>query len=196
MIPACKITRRVLTLILLSALALTAQGCGVSGPERTAPGGQAGEPFVPATLEATEAAEPTITPPVLTETAGPTEAVDCESNLSFLSDLTIPDGTVVYPGAVLDKRWEVSNSGTCSWGEGYSLRLTAGDNLQANPEQALFPARGGSQTTIQITFQAPPEPGIYRSAWQAFDPDGEPFGDPIYIEIEVAAPLEGTPPQP
>ncbi len=27
--------------------------------------------------------------------------------------------------------------------------------------------------------------GTYRSAWQAYDPDGLPFGDPFFIEIEV-----------
>lgn len=181
-----KAVRNALTVSLFIALTLAAQGCGLSGPTVAAPGSQEGTPFRPVT----QAVEPTATEPLPTETAEPTEASDCAPNLTFITDVTVPDGTIVYPGSIIDKRWEVKNSGTCTWGEGYSLRLTDGDNLQANPQQALFPAQPGSQTTIQITFQAPGEPGVYRSSWQAFDPDGNPFGDPIYIEIEVAAPVE------
>lgn len=182
-----KIVRTALTVSLIATLAIVAQGCGVAGPTVSAPGSQNTDPFRPATQAA---AEPTATESLPTETVEPTDEPDCISNLTFLADVTIPDGTVVYPGAIMDKRWEVKNSGTCTWGEGYSLRLTDGDNLQANPEQVLFPAQSGSQTTIQITFQAPGEPGVYHSAWQAFDPAGEAFGDPIYIEVEVAAPVE------
>jgi hypothetical protein len=28
-------------------------------------------------------------------------------------------------------------------------------------------------------------PGEYRSAWQAHSPDGQPFGDVIYVQITV-----------
>ena len=187
MTPTQRIHRSIKICFLLAALAFSAQGCGVAGPQVAAPGSQEGAPFRPATQAAVE---PTATESLPTATAKPTIAPDCVSNLTFITDVTIPDGTEVYPGAIMDKRWEVKNSGTCNWGEGYVLRLTAGDDLQANPEQPLFPARSGSQTTVQITFQAPGDPGVYRSAWQAFDPAGEAFGDPIYIEIKVAAPVE------
>jgi len=54
-------------------------------------------------------------------------------------------------------------------------------------EQALYPARSGSQAIIQLSFIAPNEPGTVRSAWQAYSPEGQAFGDPIYIEILVEA---------
>lgn len=53
------------------------------------------------------------------------------------------------------------------------------------PEKALIPARSGNQAEIRIIFTAPTEPGSYRSAWQAQDPQGDLFGDPIFIEIVV-----------
>jgi hypothetical protein len=34
-------------------------------------------------------------------------------------------------------------------------------------------------------MQAPAEPGQYTSRWQARDPDGELFGNVIFIKIEV-----------
>ena len=112
----------------------------------------------------------------------------CKDNLAFIKDLTIPDGTVVEPLSTLDKRWEIENSGNCNWGENYRVRLIAGSELGAQKEQALYPARSGTRATMRIIFKAPQEPGTYRSAWQAFNAQGEPFGDPFFIEISVAAP--------
>jgi len=79
----------------------------------------------------------------------------------------------------------VQNSGNCNWDERYRLRLIAGPAMQASEEQALFPARSGTRAIIQVVFQAPAEPGTYRSAWQAYNPDGQPFGDVIFIDIVV-----------
>jgi hypothetical protein len=120
-----------------------------------------------------------------TATPGATPTPACASGLAFLSDLTIPDGTVVAPQELLDKRWQIENSGTCNWDASYSLRLIAGPDLGAPSEQALFPARSGTQATVRMFFTAPAEPGTYRSAWQAFDPQGEPFGDPFFVEVVV-----------
>ncbi len=113
----------------------------------------------------------------------------CTNNLVYIADQTIPDGTQVSPGAVLDKQWEVENQGTCNWDDYYHLKLIAGPQLSAPLEQALYPARSGAQAVIRILFTAPQELGNYRSAWQAYSPSDEPFGDPIFIEIVVA---EGT----
>ncbi|MCS6907515.1 MAG: NBR1-Ig-like domain-containing protein [Anaerolineales bacterium] len=107
------------------------------------------------------------------------------NSLRFLSDVTIPDGSEVERSAILDKVWEVENSGTCNWDERYRLKLIGGSELGAKPEQALYPARSGTKFQIHIRFTAPQEPGRVRSVWQAFDPEGRPFGDPIYMEIVV-----------
>lgn len=119
------------------------------------------------------------------ELARPLATPVCIDNLTFIADTTIPDGTAVQANSTLDKRWEVKNSGNCNWDERYRLRLIAGPGMDAQQEQALFPARSGAQVQIQIVFQAPEEPGSYRSAWQAYNPDGQPFGDPIFIDILV-----------
>lgn len=123
--------------------------------------------------------------------AGPVTATPtavCLDNLRFISDITIPDETVVASEATLDKRWEVENSGNCNWSENYRVRLIAGPDLGAQTEQALFPARSGTRAVIRIVFKAPTEAGSYRSAWQAFSPQGEPFGDPFFIIISVQPP--------
>jgi hypothetical protein len=87
--------------------------------------------------------------------------------------------------AELDKRWLVENSGTCNWDAGYRLKLVAGQSLGVPSEQALYPARSSAQASIRLVFTAPAAPGTYRSAWQAFNPQGIAFGDPIFIEVVV-----------
>jgi len=129
----------------------------------------------------------TLSPRPVQETPIATAAPTCTDNLTFQEDLSIPDGTLVSPGEVLDKRWQVLNNGTCNWDAGYRLELLSGPALGAASEQALYPARSGAQAMIRILFTAPAEAGVYQSAWQALDPQGNRFGDPIYIQIVVQA---------
>lgn len=149
--------------------------------------------YIPATEEpAADIAETNPAFEVLDITATspplPSPSPECTSSLLFLEDLSIPDGTSVSPGDQLDKRWLVQNNGTCNWERGFGLQLIAGPAMGASREKALFPARSGTQAEIQILFTAPQEQGTHRSAWQAHDPQGRLFGDPIFIEVIVENP--------
>ena len=134
---------------------------------------------------------PSVTPPVPNGTALSTIAalntptLACVDGLTFISDVTIADNTIEAPGIKIDKQWLVQNSGTCNWDGRYRLRLVSGDALGASPEIALFPARAGSQVTIQIIFTSPLDAGTYISEWQAFDGNGYAFGDSFYLKIIV-----------
>jgi hypothetical protein len=161
---------------------LLASGCSLK-PERSAP--DAGEsPFSPPTLAPTPM--PTSTPTRPPEAA--TKEAACSDVLTYIKDATIPDGTTVSAGASLDKRWEVKNSGTCNWDEKYHIRWIGGSKIGAETEQALAPARADTVVEIRMVLNAPNEPGKYRSAWQAVNPQGKNFGDPFYIEFVVPAP--------
>lgn len=142
--------------------------------------------FTPPTLVPQSSPVVSATP---TEAPTPTELPKCINSLKFIEDVTIPDGTVFPPGARMDKQWRVENNGTCNWGARYQVQLIAGPEMGANQEQALFPARSGSEAVISIIFIAPEEPGGYRSSWQAHDPDGNPFGEPFFIDIVVDSSL-------
>lgn len=115
----------------------------------------------------------------------PSATPSCSNGLLFVADLTVPDGTIIARGAEVDKRWEVKNSGTCNWDQDYRLKLISGIEMGLPIEQALYPARGGSNLVIRMLLKTPGEPGVYRSAWQAIDPQGEVFGDIIYVDIQV-----------
>lgn len=178
-------------LLFIVAAALIAASCALSG-QRPAPDSRNYEPFIAPSLvptaTATQTPTPTATPEPSTDSATSNEVqnrLGCTDNLDFISDVTIPDGTAVEPGSTLDKQWEVENSGTCNWDEFYTVRLINDQALSAKTEQALMPARSGSRVTIQITFHAPHEAGSYHTAWQAYNPQGEPFGDPFYMDVVV-----------
>ena len=123
--------------------------------------------------------------PTILPTVDPT---DCFNNLRFINDITVPDNQFTTFGSTIDKQWLVENSGTCNWSSSYRLKHLGGATLGAPEEVMLYPARAGTQAAIQIIFTAPFTDGVYESAWQAFDPSGNAFGDPIYIRITVAAP--------
>ena len=157
-------------------------------------------PFIPPTaqapfIEPTLIIQPTQSPivqttrlPTIALPTATTNPEDCVSNLTFVSDLTIFDGTSIPYGSPIDKQWLVQNSGTCNWNAGYRLRYIGGALLDAPEELALYPAKSGTQAVIQITFTAPFSDGVYETAWQAFDPYGLAFGDTIYMQIVVVPP--------
>lgn len=148
-------------------------------------------PFRPPTFAAPTEPLPTLTPippvyaPPPTATFTPAPPGPCSNDLQFLEDLTIPDNSIVAAGETLDKRWLVENSGSCDWDLSYRLKWIGGDALGAEEEQPLYPARAGTQATLQIFFVAPQTPGLYESSWQAAAPDGVLFGDPIFIKVIV-----------
>ena len=157
---ADRLTHLVTVLILVACLA----GCGMPATlTASAPVAQA-----PATL-----APPSPTPP-------------CTDGLTYLQDLTIPDGSIVVPGELIDKRWQISNSGTCNWDERYKLTHIGGDAMGAATSLPLYPARAGAEVTISIMFTAPQAAGTYESQWQAVNPDGVPFGSAFYMQVVVS----------
>jgi hypothetical protein len=147
-------------------------------------------PYLPPTSENQSTAQPAlfITSPLPSYTLPPpppTQAEICSDNLLYIKDITIPDWTNLKPGIEADKQWQVENNGTCNWDYRYTLRLTSGDGLGIETEQSLYPARTGSQAVIHINFTAPLQAGTYHSIWQAYNPLGQPFGDPISILVVV-----------
>ncbi len=114
-----------------------------------------------------------------------TQSAACTNLLQYLEDLTYPDFSEVKPGEVIEKQWKVKNGGTCNWDTAYSLQFIGGDQMSAASPQSLVPARNGTETIISLQFTAPSEPGRHSSHWKAFDPNGQPFGDSLYLDIMI-----------
>jgi len=126
--------------------------------------------------------------PTISDTPTPftTPTPSCSNDLTFLEDITIPDGTSVSPGQQIDKRWLIRNSGSCNWNKEYHLQMIAGADFGITTEQSLYPARSNTEVIINLLLTAPTENGTYSSAWQAFSPQGEPFGDTFFLQIVVS----------
>ena len=179
---AYRVFLKILQLVLfLTVLPLFVVGCAEQPTPYRPP-----NMVIQATKTVSDTTLPTATSQ-LVETPLPISTTTCIDNLLFLEDLSLPDGTVVKPGALLDKRWLVENNGSCNWDKHYRLKFMSGAELNAPQDQALYPARSGSKATIRLIFTAPSEAGSYQSAWQAYNSQGQPFGDLVFLQVTVGS---------
>jgi hypothetical protein len=175
-----RIASNVITIATIVFGSLVFAGC-IARPLQPAPDSLIDPPFLPPTQI------PTPVPPTPTpiDQSQNSSGAGCTNDLKYISDVSVPDGSEFKPGEKIDKKWEVENSGTCSWDKRYKLKQTAGNEMGVSRDQALYPARAGSRAEIRIQFIAPAEPGLYSSKWQAYSPSGIPFGEWISIQIVV-----------
>ena len=168
---------RKITVLLLCSLGLLICGC-----RRSRFKGVEFQSYIPPTLVATVVNPPTVNPITPMPTA---VDVNCNSYLSYVDDVTVPDGSIFVPGDEIVKTWSVRNDGDCTWNEKYSLRYIDGSAMEADSRQVLPALEPGEEGEVTVIFTAPQNAGSYYSSWQAYDPQGNPFGDDIYIEIYV-----------
>jgi len=174
-----------LSLLSLATLVIMLTGCQSILPVRSVPVQDQAPLYVAPTFQPTSVV---VSGPTATPQSASAQTADCTNLLQYISpDVTYPDGTEVKPGEAIDKQWKVKNAGTCNWDASYSIQLTGGESMSATSPQALVPARNGTETIISIQFTAPLEPGHYTSQWKAFAPNGQPFGDMLYMDIIVTA---------
>jgi len=95
----------------------------------------------------------------------------------FVSDVTIPDGYSVAPGAPFQKTWELKNSGTCTWSTSYTLYYVSGEKMGtvlSVPIPAVTPP--GQNVKISVDMVAPTTAGTYQGNWQLKNAAGAAFG--------------------
>jgi hypothetical protein len=136
-----------------------------------------------------------ITPPgVGTPAAGfptsvPTLSAGSSCNNSvFIADVTVPDGTVMKPGQDFEKIWAIQNSGTCTWGEGYTLVFVQGDEMDGYDlkfSTNIGPVAPGKTVDLKINMTAHLAEGTYTGCWRMKDDKGYFFGTWMCYKIEV-----------
>ena len=120
----------------------------------------------------------------------------------FITDVTVPDGTVFAPGAPVKKTWRLKNIGTCTWTTGYYLVFSSGDQM-GGPSSAAFPTAvvPGQTVDLTVNLTAPNSANTYRGNWMLKNASGALFGigtgasKPFWVEIKVSGPTAtpGTP---
>jgi hypothetical protein len=147
----------------------------------------------------TETATPTESPPTATVTPFPTETpkpgdlVEEGCNVAeFVTDVTIPDKTVIDADHKFTKTWRLLNAGTCTWTTQYRLVYHSGTKM-AGPDKAnaiILPVEPGKTIDISVELRAPAMANTYKGFWVLEDQYGNQFGlgpnsTPFYVEIVV-----------
>jgi hypothetical protein len=150
---------------------------------------------IPATLTLTS------TNPALTETPQPTAtitALPC-NQVSFVSDVSVPDGTVFETGQAFTKTWRLKNTGSCTWTSDYQLVFVSGDQMNGPGAQSLTSGTvaPGSTVDVSVNLVAPASAGTYRGNWKIREPGGATFGlstGAFWVEIKAESPGAVEPP--
>jgi hypothetical protein len=117
-----------------------------------------------------------------------TTAATCH-NAIYIADVTIPDDTVMKPGADFDKTWRIQNTGTCSWDDGFKLVFISGDrdldpaNYEIDDTSEFVDSGETVEITVRLT--APIKEGTYTANYQMQTDAGVYFGETIYVRIKV-----------
>jgi Ig-like domain-containing protein len=104
---------------------------------------------------------------------------------------TLPDKSVLKPGKDFSKAWQLQNSGTCNWDEGYvftfrpelsSSEIKGYDVAINNSDEVTKPNH--SQTFV-VKLTAPSAAGEYKGYWQMKTDSGSFFGPIVFLDIVV-----------
>lgn len=118
-----------------------------------------------------------------------TTAAGCNDG-AFVGE-TLPDKSEIKAGKEFTKAWEIKNTGTCTWDEGYifafqpdlsSSAIEGYDIVINNSDEVTKP--GHSQSFI-IKLTAPDTAGEYKGYWKLKDDKGTYFGPLVFFDIIV-----------
>ena len=140
---------------------------------------------------------PTVTPIPATFTPQAPQATataETACNVArFVTDVTIPDNTLIAPEASFVKTWRLQNKGTCTWTTGYSVTFVSGDAM-GGPASFTLPKAVAPNDVVDVSVSlvAPKNTGSYASYWRLRSLSGESFGtgpdasENFFVKIKVA----------
>ncbi len=139
---------------------------------------------------ATETPMPATETPSVTETPTTSPLATAAQALcddaKYVSDVSVPDGTVYAPNQEFVKTWKIVNAGTCTWKSGYKL-VYGGYTVQMSGQAVTLgkDVVPGEQVDISIVLRAPSTTGEHLSAWRMSNDQGFPFGEFLWVKIVV-----------
>ena len=134
-----------------------------------------------------------VTPVPPTNTPPPTATKPSYCDwVSFVKDVTIPDGTKFSAGDSFTKVWRLQNRGTCTWTSDYTLVFVNGDQMGSTTAVRLPNNVAPGQTVdVSVTLTAPDKKGHYVGYWMLRNTSGLIFGygdnanKAFYVDINV-----------
>ena len=148
-------------------------------------------PLASPTIASTQAPIPTAA-----NTSPAATAQGCDSSL-YLSDVTIPDGTVMTPGQTFVKTWLVQNTGTCTWDTSYKIGFGFGEAMGGTNTALTTTVAPGAQAQVSVNLTVPATTGNLTGTWRMMNKQGAFFGTNLTVVINVSGPTAtstaGTP---
>jgi hypothetical protein len=112
----------------------------------------------------------------------------------LISDITIPDYSVVQPRTMFTKVWLVKNEGPNDWPQGVKLVPSGGDLLcDANTAISVDSIAVGEMIQISIELTSPSKAGRYVAYFSLQGPDGSLFGQQFWVDIRITQSLVDLP---
>jgi hypothetical protein len=128
--------------------------------------------------------------PIPTVPAGPSG-----DRAFYVKDVTIPDGSVIAPGAAFRKTWKLQNGGTTTWSTTYTLAFISGDQMGTITSVPLTQSvTPGQQVDVSVDMVAPTANGTYQGYWKMKNASGQLFNDSVYVQIAVGSGGATSPP--
>lgn len=182
-------------------------------------------PFPTATITPLPSATPTATDVVPIEYASPTFEVlstaempiSAKDSIGNITDVTIPDDTVLEPGQLFIKSWRMTNTGQSTWTENETKLMMEPNYDMGMPEAVkaiflrpndwidftpggwgtrMYNVGPGTEVDLAVILKAPPEPGSYQIHFRLVNPDGEIIPTQFWMRFAVSRPTETPTPSP
>jgi hypothetical protein len=120
-----------------------------------------------------------------TNTPLPVNVVACD-NAAYVSDVTIPDGTVMAPGQTFTKTWKIKNTGTCTWTTAYKLAFVSGNAMGGVSTALTASVAPGGTIDISVALKAPSSAGSVTGYWRLKNAAGTGLGEQVSVVISVS----------
>ncbi len=131
-----------------------------------------------------------------TETPTPAAGTACTDVATFVSDITIPDNSVVAPVQTFTKTWRLRNRGTCTWGANYTFAFVSGPAMTSQTVIAVPETAPTATADLSVPMTAPANAGTAQGFWRLRSPSGRAFGPRVWILVDVRSGAPGGAPVP
>lgn len=111
-------------------------------------------------------------------------AVGCNNSV-FVSDVTVPDDTVMTPGQSFTKTWKLQNTGSCAWSTSYKVSFVSGNAMGGTTTALVAAVQPGQSGDISVAMKAPTTAGDAIGYWILTNDSGQNFGSTFYVKIKV-----------
>lgn len=196
---------RLFHVVIVCTLLLSACNLPANDPESEGAGlaatfaAQTIEALLNATPTATTGVGPaTFTPTATNTSTPPPSATPTCPQAQFVTDITIPDGTIMAPGQAFTKKWRLRNTGECAW-NGYTLVFDSGDPMGGPGSKPIGVVNPGQEVDLEVNLTAPNTAGNYRGYWRIVTNTNVlvPIlngyqGRAFYVDIKVQSPPTAT----